>query len=133
MRKQMTLGAVVALLVGTACLLAGSALARSTNAPHITSFGPTTGKVGTRVTITGSYLTQDRATPVVKFNGHAAGNVQVPDATGTRIIAYVPAGTPAGGGPITVTTGEGTATSATAFTVMPGGTPVTAGQTHISS
>jgi hypothetical protein len=133
MRTQMTAGALIALLAAMACVLAGSASARSLNAPTISTFGPHVGKVGTRVTIKGAYLSVDHVAPIVKFNGHAAGNVTVVDTMGTTIIAYVPAGTPAGGGKIAVTTPEGTANTMTAFTVHAGGTPVTAGTTHISS
>jgi hypothetical protein len=133
MRTQMTAGALVALLAAMACVLAGSASAHSLNAPTISSFGPNVGKVGTRVTIKGAYLSVDHVAPVVKFNGHAAGNVTVVDPMGTTITVYVPQGTPAGGGKITVTTGEGTAVTRTAFTVHPGGTPVTPGKTHIRS
>lgn len=75
----------------------------------ITSFTPTSGPVGTSVTITGTNLTGVTA---VKFNGVSA---TFTTSTATSVTATVPAG--ATTGKITVTTPGGTATSATDFTV----------------
>jgi len=80
-----------------------------TPAPTITSFSPTSGSVGTSVTITGTSLTGASA---VRFNGVSATGFTVSSAT--QIAATVPAG--ATTGPIGVTTPGGTATSATNFT-----------------
>jgi PKD repeat protein len=77
--------------------------------PTIRSFDPTSGPVGTSVTITGTDLTGATS---VAFNGTPAGfTVQ----SASSIIASVPAG--ATSGPLTVTTASGTGTSASPFTV----------------
>ena len=78
--------------------------------PEITGFSPTSGPVGTAVTLTGTGFTGATA---VKFGGTAAtGYSLVGD---THITTTVPAG--ATSGTISVTTPVGTATSAAAFTV----------------
>ena len=79
--------------------------------PQIQSFTPTSGPVGTVVTITGVSLTQ--ATHV-SFAGKAAGFTVISD---TKITATVPAG--AKTGRIAITTAGGTATSSGIFTVTP--------------
>jgi hypothetical protein len=78
-------------------------------APTVTSFSPTSGPVGTTVTITGTNLSGAAA---LKFHGAAAA---ILTDTATQITAKVPAG--ATTGTITVTTAGGTGTSATSFTV----------------
>src|SRR5207302_622175 len=78
-------------------------------APTITSFTPTSGPVGTTVTISGTNFS--RATAVT-FNAVSAGIV-VDSATSMR--ARVPSGAPSG--PCRYTTSGGTATSSSAFTV----------------
>jgi hypothetical protein len=82
-------------------------------APTIGSFTPTSGPVGTSVSITGTNLTGATA---VSFNGTAATSFTVNSAT--SITATVPTG--ASSGAIAVTTPGGTATSSTAFTVTVG-------------
>src|SRR5438094_2697693 len=83
-----------------------------TVAPTITSFTPTSGPVGTSVTISGLNFT---GTTAVKFNGLNASSFTVTSATAIRATA--PAGaTP---GPLGVTTGAGSATSASNFTMVP--------------
>lgn len=77
--------------------------------PQVKTFSPTSGHVGTSVTITGTGLSQATA---VKFNGTAATFTVNSD---TQITTSVPAG--ATTGKIKVTTTGGTATSATSFTV----------------
>ena len=84
--------------------------------PTISSFTPDTGAVGTAVTINGTNFINPSA---VRFNGIAASFTL--NST-TQIVAIVP--TDATGGPITVTTDGGTATSASLFTV-PGTLPAT--------
>ena len=79
--------------------------------PTITSFTPTSGPVGTLVTITGANL--NGATAVRFHNASAktfSANVQ-----GTQLTVTVPSG--AGTGTITVTTPGGSVKTATAFTV----------------
>lgn len=100
--------------------LPGCSTAVST-APAVTSFSPTSGQVGTSVTISGSNLTGATA---VAFNGTAATFTVVSD---TQVNATVPSG--ATSGPITVTTPNGTATSSTSFSV----TAPPAAQPSISS
>ena len=80
--------------------------------PAITSFTPTSGDVGTSVTITGTNLT---GVTGVKFNGITA---VFTTSTATSVTATVPSG--ATTGKITVTTSGGTATSTTDFTVSTG-------------
>ena len=95
--------------------------------PKLSSFNPSSGPVGTLVSISGSGFD---GTSVVKFNGTAAGSPKV--LSGTLIKAAVPAG--ATTGTITVTTDSGGATTIVkAFKVTPGitafDTPVRAGDT----
>ena len=80
--------------------------------PVITSFTPTTGPVGTVVTITGTDFT---LVSQVKFNSTVAVTFTV--VSSTQITATVPTG--ASTGPIAVTTAVGTAVSASSFTVIP--------------
>lgn len=77
--------------------------------PVITSFSPTSGAVGSEVTITGSRFTGATA---VTFNGTAASFVVD---SSTQIRATVPMG--ATTGPIRVTTSQGSAQSAANFNV----------------
>jgi hypothetical protein len=78
--------------------------------PEITSFKPTSGPVGTSVTISGNTFT---GTTKVTFGGVAATSFQV--INDTQVDALVPTG--AKTGKIQVTTSSGTATSSTNFTV----------------
>lgn len=77
--------------------------------PQITSFSPTSGPVGTVVTITGVSLTQITS---VRFGGKSASFTVISD---TQVTATVPTG--AKTGKIGITTAGGAATSATSFTV----------------
>ncbi len=77
----------------------------------LTSFSPTSGPVGTSITLTGTNLTGAMA---VSFNGTAATTFAVVDAT--TITATIPTGTTTG--PVTVTTPNGSATSSTPFVVV---------------
>jgi hypothetical protein len=78
-------------------------------APTVTSFSPPSGLVGSPVTIRGTSLA---GTTSVRFNGTSAGFTVVSDG---EVTASVPGG--ATSGPISLTTGGGTATSASSFTV----------------
>ncbi|UOQ98714.1 FG-GAP-like repeat-containing protein [Hymenobacter sp. 5317J-9] len=80
--------------------------------PIISSFTPTSGAVGTAVTLTGNYFT---GTTAVRFNGTAATFTAV---NSTTINTTVPAG--ATTGPISVTNAVGTGTSAASFNLPPG-------------
>jgi hypothetical protein len=80
-------------------------------APSVTGFSPTSGPVGTSVTISGANLGGATA---VTFNGTNQPAFTV-NGAGTQVTAAVPAG--ATTGPIAVTTPVATATSATNFTV----------------
>ena len=77
--------------------------------PALTGFAPTSGPVGSTVTLTGTDL---GGVSAVGFAGRAAFFKVAND---TKVTAIVPAG--AGSGPITVTSPDGTATSAARFTV----------------
>jgi hypothetical protein len=79
------------------------------SAPRITSFSPTSGGLGTAVTLTGVNLTGATS---VRFNGTAAPFTVVGPGT---IVAGVPRG--ATTGRIAVTTATGTATSSSNYTV----------------
>jgi IPT/TIG domain/Peptidase M66 len=101
---------------GTVSVTTPGGTATSTNnftvnaaAPTITSFSPTSGSVGTPVTITGANFSGATG---VKFNGSFA-SYGVSDAN--HIIATVPNG--ATSGAISVSSNAGTGTSASAFTV----------------
>jgi uncharacterized repeat protein (TIGR03803 family) len=78
--------------------------------PQIKTFSPTSGPVGTAVTITGVSLTQ---TKLVAFGGVLATQFSVN--SDTQVTATVPAG--AKSGKIGIATPGGTAVSATSFTV----------------
>ena len=80
--------------------------------PTITSFNPTSGPVGTTVTITGANFNTP-AVNDVEFDNHNAGTFTVVD--DTHITATVPNN--ATDGPIDVTNTDGTATSSTNFDV----------------
>ena len=82
------------------------------NQPTISNFTPDRGRVNKRVTITGTNFVAPLS---VEFNGVAATNVTVDSVA--QIRARVPDG--ALTGPISVTTQDGTATSAADFIVLP--------------
>ena len=86
-------------------------------APAVSGLNPSSGPVGTVVTISGTNFSATAANNTVKFNGTPA---TVTAATATSITVTVPSG--ATTGTISVTTAGGTATSATSFTVSAGGT-----------
>jgi serine protease len=101
-------------LCGSGMLDAGAAV----NAVPVTisGFSPTSGAIGTSVTISGANFSHVSA---VKFNG---ANASFTILTATSITASVPAG--ATTGPISLTNPSGTITSAASFTVTgPSATP----------
>ncbi len=83
---------------------------QTTPAPTLTSTSPSSGKVGTAVTITGTNLTGATS---LTFGGIPAVGFQV--TSPTTITATVPTG--AGSGPLAVTTPGGNATSTASFSV----------------
>jgi IPT/TIG domain len=86
--------------------------------PTISSFDPTSGVIGAAVEISGSGFGDSSDVTAVTFSGTAATfDVN----SNILITATVPAG--ATTGPIAVTDSEGTATSATDFTVTPSPVP----------
>lgn len=82
--------------------------------PTISGFNPTSGSVGTTVTISGSDFEPIPSKNIVRFNGILA---QVEAATPTMLTVRVPAG--ATTGPISVTTPGGTTTTTQLFIVNP--------------
>jgi photosystem II stability/assembly factor-like uncharacterized protein len=86
----------------------------SPNTPSITSFTPSSGDVGTSVTIQGVNFTGASA---VKFNGVSATTFNV--ASANQITATVPSG--ASTGKISITTSNGTGSSAINFSIGTGG------------
>lgn len=107
----------------SALTITGGATASSSQAPSITSFSPTRGLVGQKVTIYGAGLGGVQS---VQFNGVAASS-EASNAAGTQITVVVPPEVTTVPGTITVTTPSGTVTSASSFVVEPtGGTSSTA-------
>ena len=106
-----------------AILLAASLYASNTNgseknypvllAPTITSFSPTSGLIGTTVTISGSNFSTTLANNVVTINGTPT---TVTDASSTRLTIVIPTGTTTGA--IRITVGNENVTSSSVFTVM---------------
>jgi RHS repeat-associated protein len=82
--------------------------------PVITSFSPTSGLIGTPVTITGQNFDEVASNNQVDFNGTQA---IITSATATQITTTVPQG--ASTGLISVTTPQGTGTSSQDFVVNP--------------
>ncbi|MCM0082620.1 Ig-like domain-containing protein [Geomonas sp. Red32] len=89
--------------------VSGTSFTVLSQASRIVSFTPTYGGVGTAVTLTGSGFTGASS---VTFNGVSAPFTVVSD---TTVVCGVPKG--ATSGAIRVTTGSGTATSSTSFSV----------------
>ncbi len=107
----------VGVTTGTLRIIAPAASALSSSnfvvQPTITGFAPIFGPVGSGVTITGANF--NVGTPVVKFSGAQAGTPT--GVTFGQLSAIVPAG--ATNGPVTVTTTDGIATSASNFFLPP--------------
>jgi hypothetical protein len=103
---------IVALVVSLTALPAAAG-----TPPSFSGFSPTSGPVGTSVTINGANFAGATA---VQFNG--VGTPFFVNGTGTQIMANVPAG--ATDGPISVTTPGGTASTSSSFNVTSGAVPV---------
>ena len=84
----------------------------TSTAPTISSFAPSSGSVGTSVTISGTNFSSTTTQNTVKFNGTEA---TVSEASSTSLTVIVPAGTSTG--KISVTTTIGSVTSSEDFTV----------------
>jgi hypothetical protein len=82
--------------------------------PKITGFNPASGAVGTQITVDGTNLKIGATNPVVKIGAKV---VTTFTATDLQVVLTIPAG--AVTGKITITTADGTATSATNLTVTP--------------
>src|SRR6266542_42518 len=115
-RKRAAQISATFLLIGILVALPGADAAFAV-APTIGSFSPTSGPVGTSVTIHGSNFSGPDVTSVT-FNGTSA-TFTIDNAQ--KITATVPAG--ATTGPIAITSSDGTATSSTNFTVTGAGAP----------
>ncbi|MEZ4972671.1 MAG: IPT/TIG domain-containing protein [Cyclobacteriaceae bacterium] len=90
----------------------GNFTVTASSSPTISSFTPSSGPVGTTVTITGTNFDPTPANNTVKFNGTTAA---VSVSSSTSITCTVPSG--ASSGKITVTVAGNTATSVVDFTV----------------
>ncbi len=99
----------------------GPSTAPLASAPSVTGFNPTSGPVGTSVTIAGTNFGAAQGSSLIKFGVATASSVA--SWSDTSITATVPAG--AVTGTISVTTAAGTGTSSSAFTVTGGGPAVT--------
>jgi YD repeat-containing protein len=97
---------------------------RGSSAVSILAFSPSSGPVGTNVTIVGAGFGATVAENAVTFNGVSA---TVVTATRNQLVAVVPVG--ATTGPIRVTSPAGSAVSATPFTVGPNNAPSISGFT----
>jgi len=116
-RRTATVGAALALAFAGAELVVAPA-ARAA-APLVVVFLPATGPIGMSVTITGTGFDDSSVANAVAFNGTAATSFSID--SDTQITANVPVG--AMTGPVTVTDGEGTGTSAVDFVVAPSPLP----------
>ena len=112
MRRGSARVSLIVLLAGLTIAIPGAQSAFAA-APTISSFAPTSGPIGTSVQINGANFSgPDPDVTSVKFNGVTASfTINNPH----KVTATVPAG--ATTGPISVTNADGTATSATNFTV----------------
>jgi IPT/TIG domain len=128
MRKHMTYGALLALIVALTCVVVGPAAARSQAAPTITGFAPNHGLIGEKVTIYGHNLAGAR----VWFNGVEAMNPTV-DSTGTHVTVNVPGEVSTGPAPVMLTTPGGTVTATATFMVNPPSRPTTMPKPRIST
>ena len=89
----------------------------SATTPTVVGIAPTSGPVGTLVTVTGTNFTQGGGTPVVLISGQSGGTINAPVSTftATSITFVVPAG--AATGNIGVSVNALTVTSSSSFSV----------------
>ena len=109
-------------LVGCAGLVQSAGTTKSgsvTSPPAITSINPTSGAIGSSVTITGTNLGASQGTSTVTFNGIAATPTSW---TATSIVVPVPAGATTGNVAVTV---GGVASNGVSFTVTSPGPSIT--------
>ncbi|MGC2695109.1 MAG: RHS repeat-associated core domain-containing protein, partial [Candidatus Angelobacter sp.] len=103
-------------------------------APVINSFTPTSGPIGTQITVTGSNFTANgTGTPTVALSQQGGGSIGAPVATftATSISFVIPAG--ATSGPVTVTAANSSTVSADSLSVVASsGFSVTAGPSSAS-
>jgi RHS repeat-associated protein len=91
--------------------------------PTITSFTPTSGPIGTSVTLTGTGLVSSSGTPAdVRMPLQGGGVISAPltASTSTSLTLVIPS--TAGTGPFTVSASSGSVTSAASFTITPSST-----------
>jgi sugar lactone lactonase YvrE len=111
---------VVFFLLWTACKESDDPIPPAATAPTLTGFSPTSGAIGTAVTLTGTNFSTTLLDNTVKFNGTAS---TVSAATSTSLTVSVPAG--ATRGKISVEVANQTATSSNDFTVVAPVAPLT--------
>jgi hypothetical protein len=100
----------------TTCYLSAYGLAASGGqSPTISGISPTSGPVGTSVTITGTNFGSSQGTSTVTFNG-TAGTPTIWSTAGTSITVPMPSGATTGNVVVTV---SGAASNGVAFTVIP--------------
>ena len=99
-------------LLWSACKESDDPIPPAATAPTLTGFSPTSGAIGTVVTLTGTNFSTTLLDNIVKFNGTAA---TVSTATATSLTVEVPAG--AATGKISVEVDNQIATSSNDFTV----------------
>jgi RHS repeat-associated protein len=106
-------------VAGNTSSVSESVIFSNAAAPAITSFSPTSGPIGTQITLTGSNFTANGAvTPQITLSQQGGGSIGAPVAsfTNTSISFVIPAG--ATSGPVTVTASGQSATSATSLSVL---------------
>lgn len=110
--------AVYSVTVNDVTLTNAFTVTASTTMPTLTSLTPTSGPVGTMITLTGTNLTGATG---VTVGGVAATNVSVTNST--TVTAVVPSGLSTGSYDVKVTTPGGSATLTSAFQVTAASTP----------
>ena len=110
----------VFLLLWSACKESEDPIPPPATTPTLTGFSPTSGAIGTAVTLNGTNFSTTLLDNTVKFNGTAA---TVSAATATSLTVSVPAG--ATTGKISVEVDNQTATSSNDFTIVAPAAPLT--------